>query len=210
VALFEPQARYLAERGYAAIRPDYRVRQRNPGATPHDSVKDARSALRYIKTHAGALGIDADAVFAGGGSAGGHLALCTACAGFNDETDDVSVDPTPAGIMAWNAVLDTSPAGWGGQSFAPDDLSASPVHLIRKGLPPTLLFHGTADDTTPYENAVRYTALTKAQGNDCELVTYEGRGHGFFNTMTSKGSMEDHLDSMGRCIGFLKRILSRP
>ncbi|NIQ76054.1 MAG: prolyl oligopeptidase family serine peptidase, partial [Nitrospinaceae bacterium] len=56
-----------------------------------------------------------------------------------------------------------------------------PCHHVRPGLPPTLVFHGTADKTVPFENAERFTRLMNESGNICELVPFEGRNHGFFN-----------------------------
>jgi predicted esterase len=44
-----------------------------------------------------------------------------------------------------------------------------------------LNFHGTNDTTVPFENAERFTRLMNEAGNDCELVTIDGVGHGFFN-----------------------------
>ena len=52
---------------------------------------------------------------------------------------------------------------------------------MRPGLVPTLIFHGTADKTVPFENAERFTRLMHAAGNTCVLVPFEGKDHGFFN-----------------------------
>jgi acetyl esterase/lipase len=71
------QAEYLATRGIIAFCPDYRVKSRN-ATTPFESVMDAKSAMRYLKSHGSELGIDTSRIVASGGSAGGHLAACTA------------------------------------------------------------------------------------------------------------------------------------
>lgn len=60
-----------------------------------------------------------------------------------------------------------------------DDIS--PVAHVKPGIPPTIIFHGTADKTVPFENAERFTKLMKEAGNTCELVPFPGKGHGFFN-----------------------------
>src|SRR5215472_16300799 len=75
---FEPQAAYLAGRGMVAARADYRVKSRH-GVTPDACVEDAKSAVRWLRQNAARLGLDPDRVVASGGSAGGHIAACTAC-----------------------------------------------------------------------------------------------------------------------------------
>jgi acetyl esterase/lipase len=38
-------------------------------------MRDAKSAIRWVRTHAVEFGIDENRIAAGGGSAGGHLKL---------------------------------------------------------------------------------------------------------------------------------------
>ena len=74
---FEPQASHLASRGMVAVRADYRVKSRH-GVTPKECVEDAKSAMRWVRQNAAQLGVDPDRIVAAGGSAGGHIAACTA------------------------------------------------------------------------------------------------------------------------------------
>jgi len=67
---FYPHCQYLASRGLVAMSAEYRVKSRN-GTTPRECVKDANSAIRWIRQHAQELGIDPHRVVAGCGSAGG-------------------------------------------------------------------------------------------------------------------------------------------
>jgi len=73
---FSPHARYFARLGMVGIRADYRVKTRH-GTTPFESVRDAKSAVRYIRQHAKEFQIDPGKISASGGSAGGHLAAAT-------------------------------------------------------------------------------------------------------------------------------------
>jgi acetyl esterase/lipase len=49
---FEPQCQYLAKHGMVAMSVEYRVRKRQ-GATPFECVSDAKSAIRWVRAHAG-------------------------------------------------------------------------------------------------------------------------------------------------------------
>ncbi|HEY3841198.1 MAG TPA: alpha/beta hydrolase fold domain-containing protein, partial [Bryobacteraceae bacterium] len=110
---FDDQARHLTDRGMVSILVDYRVEARDR-STPFDSVHDARSAMRWVRTHAAELHIDPSRIVASGGSAGGHLAGATAILdGVDDPADDLRVSPAPAALILFNPVLDTTETGYG-------------------------------------------------------------------------------------------------
>jgi len=92
---FYPHSAYLASRGMVAIAAEYRVESRH-GTTPRECVKDAKSAIRWIRLHAEDLGIDASRLVAGGGSAGGHVAAAAGTVeGLNEAGEDLSVSCVP-------------------------------------------------------------------------------------------------------------------
>ena len=178
---FKLQSEYFASRGMVAICADYRVKSRQ-GTTPFESVKDARSAMRYLKTHGDELGIDVDKIVASGGSAGGHLAACTAIIQkVNEESDDLSVSTVPMALILFNPVVDTGKRGYGQEKLEGREFELSPVHNITAGVPPTLILHGKNDTTVPYENVVRFKCIMKQEGNSCKLIGYKKQTHGFFN-----------------------------
>jgi acetyl esterase/lipase len=178
---FELQAEYLATRGMVAFCPDYRTQSRH-STTPFESVMDAKSAIRYLKTHSYELGIDSGKIVASGGSDGGHLAACTAVIkNINETTDDLSVSSVPRELVLFNPVLDTGKKGYGREKLDGREFELSPVHHITASVPTTLIMHGMADKTVPYENAVRFNYLMKQQGNKSVLVNYKKQDHGFFN-----------------------------
>ncbi len=178
---FKLQAEYFASRGMVTVCADYRVKSRQ-GTTPFESVKDARSAMRYLKIHSDELGIDPEKIVAAGGSAGGHLAACTAIIDkVNEDSDDLSVSPVPMALVLFNPVVDTGKRGYGQEKLAGREFELSPVHHITSGLPPTLIMHGKNDTTVPYENVVRFKSIMKQEGNFCKLKGYKKQVHGFFN-----------------------------
>lgn len=55
--------------------------------------------------------------------------------------------------------------------------SVSPIELVNKNVPPTIICHGDADTTTPYAYSQNLYDKLKANGVGCELITYEGADH---------------------------------
>jgi acetyl esterase/lipase len=178
---FQMQAEYLATRGIVVICPDYRTRNRF-GTTPFESVKDAKSAMRYLKINGSKMRIDTSKIVAAGGSAGGHLAACTAIIkNVNEETDNLYVSSVPFALVLFNPVVDTGKRGYGQTQMQGREFEISPIHHITSNVPPTLIMHGKADTTVPYENVVRFKQVMKQAGNRCVLKGYKKQTHGFFN-----------------------------
>lgn len=182
----EPSTQYyladrLAKRGWVGISVKYRLTNKShPGTTPFDAVKDARSAVRFVRAHAAKLGIAPDRLVTNGGSAGGHLAA--ACAMFpdvNDVADDANISATPQAMILMYPVIDTGPNGYGNSRLGNNWKRISPVDRVVRGLPPTLILHGDEDKVTPYAGAKSFHRRMVAAGNDCELITGKG-GHGYF------------------------------
>ena len=178
---FQMQAEYLASRGIVAICPDYRTKNSH-NVTPFECVKDARTAMRYLKMNGNQLGIDTSKIVAAGGSAGGHLAACTAIIdNINEDSDNLSVSTVPMAMVLFNPVVDTGKLGYGQEKVEGREFEISPVHHITPGIPPTLIMHGKDDTTVPYENVVRFKQVMKQAGNKCVLKGYKKQAHGFFN-----------------------------
>lgn len=183
---------YLASRGMVAMTAEYRVATRHQ-AKAIDCVEDAKSAIRWVRMHATRLGIDPNRIAAGGGSAGGHLAACTAVVtGFERSTEDTSISSVPNALILFNPALQLDNVE-GEEPIDPEKLSElrdrigddpkkiSPCHHVGKGAPPTIIFHGQADTTVPFRTAEVFAEAMQRMGNRCELVGYPGQKHGFFN-----------------------------
>lgn len=190
-AQFEPQSRHLASRGMIAIVADYRVKSRQ-NALPADCVSDAKACVRWVRANASRLGIDPMRIAVGGGSAGGHLAAAVATVpGLDSATEDKTVSCLPNALILFNPGTVMAPfpglelkgfgAGLDKARFGCEPTEISPIHHVKKGLPPTIIFHGKADTTVPYATVEKFTEVMKAAGNRCELIGYEGQPHGFFN-----------------------------
>lgn len=211
---FETQSRYLASRGMVAITADYRVRTRHQSKVI-DSVADARSAIRWVRANAHQLGIDPNKIAAGGGSAGGHLAACAAFIHeFDDSSEDQKISAMPNALVLFNPALmlaELPGHRFEGARAVPDKAflgtepsKISPVHHVKSGGPPTLIFHGHADKTVPYQTAQAFTDVMKAAKNQCKLVGYPQQGHGFFNEEPWRTNTLISTDEFLASLGWLK------
>ena len=178
---FYPQARYLADRGLVAIAAEYRTKKGH-GTDPRACVMDAKSAMRWVRTHAHKYGIDPHRIAAAGGSAGGHLAASTATLEmFNEPDDNTSISCKPEALILFNPVFDTSEKGYGYDRVSDYWNDFSPMHNLKKGLPPTIIFLGTKDSLIPVATAQEYKKRMETNGNRCDLHLYQDQPHGFFN-----------------------------
>ena len=181
VAQFEPHAKYFSGRGIICILADYRVESRQK-TSPFESLKDAKSAIRFIRKNAARFQIDTGKIVASGGSAGGHLAAATALVSdFNEPGEDLSVSCVPNALVLFNPVIDNGPGGYGHERIGDLYKAFSPLHNIKAGAPPTIFFLGTSDKLIPVETAKYYQKVMEKVGSRCELFLYEDQPHGFFN-----------------------------
>lgn len=181
VKQFEPHAKYFIQRGITCILVDYRVKEKHK-STPFESLKDAKSAIRYIRANATKLHIDSSKIIASGGSAGGHLAAATAIIiDYNESTDNPAISCVPNALVLFNPVFDNGPGGYGYERIGDAYKSFSPLHNIKTGTPPSILFFGDKDHLVSVETAKYYKQVMEKVKSRCDLFIYEGQGHGFFN-----------------------------
>jgi acetyl esterase/lipase len=77
-ALFEPLRASLGQRGFVVASIDYRLPPLSPWPA---QIEDAKCAVRFLRAHADALGIDPGRIGAWGSSAGGNLVALLGLAG---------------------------------------------------------------------------------------------------------------------------------
>lgn len=176
-----PHCDYLASRGMVGIAAEYRVAKRD-GTSPIECVKDGKSAIRWVRQNADSLGIDPGQILAGGASAGGHVAAAASILkGYNEAGEDLSISTRPEALVLFNPVIDNGPEGYGYDRVKEYWEDFSPMHNIDSPTPPTVFFLGTKDHYIPVSTAEAYKRRVEAAGGRCEVHTYEGQGHGFFN-----------------------------
>ncbi len=218
---FHQHCLYLAERGMVAMAADYRVSSRH-GVKAKDCAADAKSAIRWVRKNAKRLGVDPKRIAAGGGSAGGHLAACCGVIdGLDEKGEDKSVSSRADALVLFNPALVLAPVEgnpfdprrqkWIGDRMGIEPEKISPIHGVDKSDPPTIIFHGTADTTVPYKTAELFTQAMKKAGNRCELVSFDGAKHGFFNFGRGGGKpYVETVRAMDRFLGSLGYLKGPP
>lgn len=213
---FEEQARYFASRGIVAFTADYRVRTRHQSKVV-DSVADARSAIRWVRSHSERLGVDPSRIAAAGGSAGGHLAASAAfIEEFDDPREDKSISAVPNALVLFNPALVLAPMS----GISASELRAvpkveilgaeasriSPAHHVSKNGPATIIFHGELDKTVPPKTVLVFEKQMKEKKNKCEVVIFPGQDHGFFNRENYRSQTISLADEFLVSLGWLPKL----
>ncbi len=166
-----PDCTYWSKRGMVAVSVDYRLKNRDQVQVPLECVKDAKSAIRFLRSNSDRLKIDPKRIVAMGDSAGGQLAAATATLTdpkSNDDAYDLSISCIP------QAVVLTCP--W--FKTAPD--MCPPKHL-KQGSPPFITFAGGSDTAIPVAEMIEFHELLKEKDIVSELYIGNQGKHGFCN-----------------------------
>jgi acetyl esterase len=182
---YQTQATHLALRGLVTVLVDYRAKCRH-GSTMLDSVSDGKSAMRWVRAHADEFGIDPSRIAAVGSSSGGMMAAATALdTELDDPNDDKRIDPRPNALILYNPALTLTPKVVEltiknfGQAVADQAHDLFPSDHLDRGLPPTILFAGTADKGISPATQTDFCRRARALKAQCEVVLYPGAPHGF-------------------------------
>lgn len=118
----------------------------------------------------------------------------------------------PALVLAPLDGLDTKEfeSRVGAERMGTDPRNLSPAHHVKRGLPPTIIFHGRADTTVPYNTVEAFTKLMTKAGNRCELVGYDGQQHGFFNYGRAGSRYDETVAAMDKFLVSLGWIAAQP
>lgn len=212
---FVPQAEYFASRGLVTACADYRILSQHQ-TTPDKAVEDARSAIRWVRGHAAELRVDPGRIIAAGGSAGGHLAACTALVSTLDAAgDDKSVSAVPDALVLFNPAMNISTlfverATGDVRGFTLEMAEAiTPNQFVSPSTPPAILFFGTADKLKA--GGDEYVRKARALGLRAEMWSARDMPHGFFNRepwiRVTARKMEEFLVSLGYLDGESRLVL---
>ncbi len=139
-----------ARRGYVGVTIDYRIwvgSGFNLVTASNNAYDDTIAAIAWLKAHAGDYGLDPDAIVAAGYSAGAINALHAL---YRPSTSPAAGAVAIAGMSFNGATADR---------------------------PPSIIFSGTADTTVPHAASRDLCDRSRAVGNVCRFVPYDGADH---------------------------------
>jgi acetyl esterase/lipase len=170
-------APYWCAMGLAVASASYRLVGTAPAPA---AMEDTQAAFDWLIEHGSERGFDPGRIIICGHSAGAVLALAAA----------YRHNPAPAAVIGWSAHGDLlayhetrnargEPMEWLAKSVDPDGYAHafSPLHLVRPGLPPTLLIHSDRDPIAAYDAVTRLAGALTEAGADAELVTMRSDFH---------------------------------
>lgn len=183
-------ARLTRETNLIVISADYTL-----DGNPVTSSADALAATCWIRDRVRKFGIDSDRIAISGGSAGGQLAAYVGLSKRSSagQCADASY-PYADALILFNPLLDfrdmKRPMPEAGLA------DVSPIKMLDRRIPPTLILQGTADKTTPIASAYNFANKAKGVGSPIvRVVPFEGRNHGFFNIAES-GDLNTTIDDV--------------
>ena len=188
----------VADTGWVAVTVGYDLGAAAPWRTQPANL---RAAIRWVRAHAGELGVDTQRLGLLGSSAGGHLAMFVATTSGGVRAVVSWAGPTDLPLLARSAVgdqlvknlaarysggtLDEQPARW---------VDASPVAHVDAGDPPMLLVHSASETIVPVEQLESMRDTLVANDVEVETVVFTGTAHA--------SGLRDR--AWGRSIGFLR------
>lgn len=184
--------------------------------TPH-----IHRAVRFVRHHAAKYGINPDKLGITGASAGGHLSLTMATQGGPGKAD--ARDPIeressaiqaaacffpPTDFLNYGAsgedavgvgTLKGFKAAFGPRSDTPEGRQElgkiiSPIYYLNSNSAPSLIIHGDADKLVPIQQAWSFAERAKSVGAVCEVVTREGKDHGWPDIIEDTRLFADWFD----------------
>ncbi len=186
--------------GYAVASINYRLSWE---ATFPAQIHDCKAAIRWLRAHAAAYGLDPDRIGVWGSSAGGHLAALLGTSG-----DVAELEGTVGGNLEYSSRVQAVCDFFGPTDFlavlegawssargptAPEALLlggpvaervelarlASPVAHVSADDPPFLIVHGERDPVVPVDQSLRLYRALQQVGVEVTLHIVRGAGHGF-------------------------------
>ena len=190
---------YFAKRGLVAATVSYRLATKagnGEGSRKRVCITDAKSAIRWYKQHAKKLGIDAQRIIAGGGSAGGHVSLlATTNPELNDPHDNREYDTSVVAYLLFNPALGMADA---------KDSEVDFLQHIRPDFPPAIVFFGSEDEKWLKGWNAAHTKMQSLDIRSVELWIAEAQEHSFFNKQPWQDMTIRASDEFLKALGLIK------
>ncbi|MEU6081501.1 alpha/beta hydrolase [Streptomyces sp. NPDC047108] len=186
---------WLNDRGYAVFDIEYRLA---PRATQLQQIGDVKCAIGWVRRHAERYAVDPSRIVLAGTSAGGNLALSAAYTAHDNRprpSCDTRGDTSVRAVVSFYGPTDMAGMIAGGANRADPRVRrfmggslmtasagfrlGSPVRLVRRDVPPTLLLHGSHDRLVPVGQARELSARLARAGAVHSYVEIPWADHAF-------------------------------
>ena len=200
-------AEALAQRGYVAVVPDYRV---FPEVKYPDFLHDGAAAIAWTSANVDRYGGDPTRIFLMGHSAGAHIAAMLALdRSFLDaqKVPRISVKGLIGLAGAYDFLPLTEPNVIALFATEPNLMLTQPIHYVTAApaaaMPPILLMHGDADTRVRPKNSINLARELKAAGANVELDLLPDVSHidiiaKFTRLLRGDGKIVDRVDQFIR------------
>lgn len=167
----------LAEQGYVAVVPNYRL---YPQARFAEQMQDSAQAVSFVQRHAAEWGGDVQRVYVMGHSAGAHLAMML---GVNDSYLAAAGGSTRAlrGVIGLAGPYNFLPFTY---DYMPDLFgpeanyrATQPIHFVHADMPPVLLMCGRRDRTVDPRNTITMDVALRSAGARVTTVWFDKAAH---------------------------------
>lgn len=190
---------YFAKRGLVAATVSYRLATKadnGAGSRKRVCITDAKSAIRWYKQNAEKLGIDAQRIIAGGGSAGGHVSLlATTNPELNDPHDNREHDTSVVAYLLFNPALGMADT---------KDSEVDFLQHIRPDFPPAIVFFGSEDEKWLKGWNAAYEKMQLLNIHSVEVWIAEDQEHSFFNKQPWQDMTIRASDEFLKDLGLIK------
>jgi acetyl esterase/lipase len=175
------EAQYLSTQGMIGIAVEYRLADSETSVI--ETMKDANSALRWVRTYAQSFNIDSNRILAIGHSAGGHLSISTAMfPHFKEDSEDGGISSIPQMVWSYAPPVELTKDTYfrnllmGKESVE----NCSPLSNIGKFPVSFNIITGVMDNVIPIDTVRDFVEAMKSEGNDIQLWENAKGDHMFF------------------------------
>jgi len=196
---FVPHCLHFASRGAVTVTAETRNSSRN-GTSAMEAIEDARDLIRWLRHNAENFSIDPERIVVGGAAGGALLALMTTLPKDKELESIDGLDCRAQAFLLFSSLVNpvSQPKALERFESTKQAKANSPIHRLRRKLPPMILFHGKADRITPFSEIQSFCRKMKFRGNRCELVDFDRADHSFFNFNVSHDRFEATIGSADR------------
>ena len=205
---FVPHCLHFSSRGAVTITAETRTSSVHKTGGM-EAVEDSRDLIRWVRDNAEHLNVDPERIVVGGAAGGALLALMTTLPKDKALEANGGVNCRAQALILFSSLVGPLQVPKALERFeSPKQAkSHSPLHKVRRKLPPILAFHGKSDRITPFAHIEKFCRKMRFWGNRAELIDFERADHSFFNFNVSHDRFEATIGAADRFlvdIGFLE------